>query len=222
MCGRYRLTSVERIEEALEAEELEEFLTPRYNIAPSQKVPIVRQHGGRRTLGLARWGLVPFWARDPSVGLINARSETVLQKPSFRSSFMNRRRCLIPADGFYEWSKLQKVKRPFNLGMADNSLFAFAGLWDSWKSPEGEVVESCTIMTTTPNSLLADLHDRMPVIFPRRHYELWLAAPSSDAKRLTELLVPFEAELMRRYEISTFVNSPKNDTPDCIKPVAAE
>jgi putative SOS response-associated peptidase YedK len=144
MCGRYRLSAVERFEERFETEELEQALNPRYNIAPSQPVPIIRQDDGRRFVALVRWGLVPFWAKDVSIGfkMINARSETAMQKPAFRECFA-KRRCLIPADGFYEWSKPQKVKRPFHFGMADGSVFAFAGMWDSWKSLDGKVIEFC-------------------------------------------------------------------------------
>lgn len=172
---------------------------------------------GHRNVSLARWGLVPFWAKDASISykLINARGETAAQKPAFRQSFAMRR-CLVPADGFYEWSKLQKIKRPFHLGMSDDSLFAFAGVWDAWRSPEGNVLESCTILTTTPNSLVSDLHDRMPVIIPREYYEQWLRAPASEAAKL---LQPFDAALMRRYEVSSLVNNPKNESADCIIPV---
>jgi putative SOS response-associated peptidase YedK len=217
MCGRYRLSTVERFEERFETEELEQALNPRYNVAPSQPVPIIRQDDGRRFVALVRWGLVPFWAKDVSIGfkMINARGETAMQKPAFRQCFA-KRRCLIPADGFNEWSKLQKVKRPFHFGMADDSVFAFAGLWDSWKSSDGQITESCTILTTTPNTLVSDLHDRMPVILPREQYEKWLAASALEASRL---LRPFNAALMRRYEISSLVNSPKNDSADCIAPV---
>jgi putative SOS response-associated peptidase YedK len=219
MCGRYRLSAVERIEEQFEAEQTQE-LCPRYNIAPSQPVPIVRQQGPRRSVAVVRWGLVPFWAKDGSIGykMINARSETVMQRPAFRNCFFTRR-CLIPADGFYEWSKLQKEKRPFHLGMTDNSVFAFAGLWDSWRAPDGIPLESCTILTTTPNSLVADLHNRMPVILPRDQYEMWLSAPPSDAARLANVLKPFDSSLMKRYEVSSLINSPKNDSADCVVPV---
>jgi putative SOS response-associated peptidase YedK len=219
MCGRYRLSAVERIEEQFEAEQISEF-RPRYNIAPSQPVPIVREEAGRRTVAVARWGLVPFWAKDVSIGykMINARSETVIQKPAFRDCF-RARRCLIPADGFYEWSKLQREKRPFHLGMNDDSLFAFAGLWDSWKSADRTPVDTCTILTTTPNSLIADLHNRMPVILPREHYEAWLAAPPSEIASLVNLLLPFDASLMKRYEVASFVNNPRNDSIECVTPM---
>jgi putative SOS response-associated peptidase YedK len=197
MCGRYRLSAVERIEERFEAEQTEE-LHPRYNIAPTQPVPVVRQQDGRRTVSLFRWGLVPYWAKDVSIGsrMINARCESVLEKPAFRSCFA-KRRCLIPADGFYEWLKASPKKRPFHFRMKDDSLFAFAGLWDCWNPPSDTPVESCTILTTAANSLVADLHDRMPVILPREHYAAWLMA-SSEASKLVDFLAPFDADLMRR------------------------
>ena len=216
MCGRYRLLSTEEeVAEFFEAERLEE-LHPRYNIAPSQPVPVLRQVGPGRTISMVRWGLVPSWAKDPSIGsrLINGRSETVLDKPSFREPFAERR-CLVPANGFYEWKKVGQRKQPFHFGMNDGSLFAFAGLWDRWQSPDGTVLESCTILTTTPNQLLQDVHDRMPVILHRNHHDIWLTAPPAERQRLREMLVPFEAELMTRYEVSSIVSSPRNDTPAC-------
>lgn len=203
--------------------ELSEELAPRYNIAPSQQVPIIRQEDGRRSVSTVRWGLVPHWAKDLSIGnrMINARSETITKKPAFRAAF-SRRRCLIPADGFYEWGKTGKTKRPFHFTLKDQSLFAFAGLWDAWQSPDGSIIESCTILTTVANNLAADLPDRMPVILSRQHYALWLTAPFSEAANLADLLVPFDAELMRRYEVSPVVNNPKNDSSDCIKPIHPE
>jgi putative SOS response-associated peptidase YedK len=220
MCGRYRLSQVERIEHALEPEQMFG-LTPRYNIAPTQPVPIVRQDDARRTLAMVRWGLVPFWAKDVCAGsrMINARSETVLEKPTFRDCFA-KRRCLIPADGFYEWMKTGARRRPFHFGMKDDSLFAFAGLWDCWKPSDSVAVESCTILTITANTLVADLHDRMPVILPREHYAVWLGAPPSEAPKVVDLLVPFDPGLMRRYEVSPLVNKPGNDSPDCIVPLS--
>jgi putative SOS response-associated peptidase YedK len=219
MFGRYRLSGTEEVAEFFEAEETEG-LHPRYNIAPSQPVPVIRQVGSGRAIATVRWGLVPFWAKDTSIGyrLINGRSETVLEKPAFRDSFAERR-CLVPADGFYEWKKVDRLKRAFHFGMKDGALFAFAGLWDRWKSPEGTIVESCTILTTTPNELLHDVHDRMPVILHRNHYETWLTAPLVEKRRLRELLVPFEAELMTGYEVSSLVNRPQNDTPACVERV---
>ena len=204
------------VEEYFESASEEEEWAPRYNIAPTQPVATVRQTGAKRILSMMRWGLVPSWASDISMGnrLINGRSETVLQKPAFRDSF-RARRCLIPADGFYEWKKAGKERRPFHFGMKDDSLFAFAGVWDRWKSPAGTWIESCSILTTAPNDLLADVHDRMPVILPQRQYHAWLTAPATEAERLAELLVPYDAPLMRRYAVSALVNKPQNEGPDC-------
>jgi putative SOS response-associated peptidase YedK len=227
MCGRYRLSRrkqvVEEYFESAGEGVSEEEWSARYNIAPTQPVATVRRAGASRILGMMRWGLVPSWATDLSIGaqLINGRSETVLEKPAFRESF-RARRCLIPADGFYEWNKTGKVRQPFHFGMKDGSLFAFAGVWDRWKSVTGQVVESCSILTTTPNQLLADVHDRMPVILPRRHYESWLTAPGSETGRLAELLVPFDASLMKRYAVSSLVNKAQNEMPECAVEVAEE
>jgi putative SOS response-associated peptidase YedK len=194
-------------------------------------VAVVRQDPvePKRQLSGMRWGLIPFWAKDPSIGykMINARAETVAEKPAFREA-LKQRRCLIPADGFYEWKKGNSPtlsptagdkggapKTPFCFTMADDSVFAFAGLWEQWKSPEGKMVETCTIITTTPNALLADVHDRMPAILPGDAYELWLDPGFQKADAVCELLKPFDARLMRRYEVSTRVNSPKYDDAAC-------
>jgi len=225
MCGRYRLSRRKQVVEEYfesasegisEGISEEEEWSPRYNIAPTQPVATVRQDGASRMLSMMRWGLVPSWASDISVGArhINARGETVLEKPAFRDSF-RARRCLIPADGFYEWKKSGKQRQPFHFGMKGDSLFAFAGVWDRWRSPAGQVLESCSILTTAPNELLEDVHDRMPVILPRRHYQTWLTAPAAEAGRLAELLVPFDASLMRRYAVSALVNKAQNEMPEC-------
>jgi putative SOS response-associated peptidase YedK len=222
MCGRYRLSRRKQIvEEYFDAVSEEPDWTPRYNIAPTQPVATVRQAGSRRVLSSMRWGLVPSSATDISIGsrLINGRSETLLEKPAFRESFQDRR-CLIPADGFYEWKKAGRRKQAFHFGMKDDSLFAFAWIWDCWKSPTGHRLESCSILTTAPNDLLHDVHDRMPVILPRRHYEAWLTAPPSEAEGLSDLLVTFDASLMKRYAVSSFVNKPQNDTPECAMEIA--
>jgi putative SOS response-associated peptidase YedK len=170
-----------------------------------------------------RWGLIPFWAKDASVGykMINARAETVATKPAFREA-LKKRRCLIPADGFYEWKKDGKTKTPFCFTMADESLFAFAGLWEQWKNPEGQLVETCSIITTTPNALLADVHDRMPVILPDDAYDLWLDPGFQKTDAICEVLNPFDAKLMRRYEVSSRVNLVKNDDAACAEPVVRE
>jgi putative SOS response-associated peptidase YedK len=176
MCGRYRLSRRKQMIAEYFETDTEVDWEPRYNIAPSQQVGIIRQSPSRpdRHFSLARWGLIPSWASDASISskTINARSETVVTKPAFRDAFSSRR-CLLPADGFFEWRRQGKEKQPFHFGMQDDSLFAFAGLWDRWRDPAGAVIESCSILTTTPNSLLADMHDRMPVILRQESYALW-------------------------------------------------
>jgi putative SOS response-associated peptidase YedK len=217
MCGRYRLSRRKQIvEEYFESASEAEDWSPRYNIAPTQPVATVRQAGASRVLSLMRWGLVPSWATDIKIGnqLINGRSESLLEKPAFRDSF-RQRRCLIPADGFYEWKKDGKQRQPFHFGMKDDAMFAFAGVWDRWKSANGQMLESCSILTTAANELLTGVHGRMPVILPRRHYQSWLTAPATEAERLADLLVPFDASLMIRYPVSSLVNKPQNDVPEC-------
>ena len=198
---------------------------PRYNVAPSQSVGIIRQDPIKpeRLFSRARWGLIPFWAKDPSIGykMINARSETVASKPAFREA-MKSRRCLIPADGFYEWKRTEKSKQPFHFGMNDDSPFAFAGLWERWKDPTGSSVESCSILTTTPNALLADVHDRMPVILASNNYDLWLDPGLKDVNAVTEMLHPYDAHQMKRYPVSALVNMVKNDDADCAAAIRLE
>jgi putative SOS response-associated peptidase YedK len=210
------------VEEYFESASEDEDWSPRYNIAPTQPVATIRQAGNIRILTTMRWGLIPSWAADASIGsrLINGRSETVLEKPAFRDSFQTRR-CLIPADGFYEWKKSGKERQPFHFGMKDGCLFAFAGIWDRWKSPGGHVLESCSVLTTTHNGVLDGVHDRMPVILPQRHYQTWLTAPSTEAKRLADLLVPYDASAMHRYPVSSLVNNPQNEVPECAEEVAS-
>jgi len=226
MCGRYVLTTPGEVLAQIfdtppPPEELSEALVPRYNIAPTQRVPIVRQTAeGPRELALASWGLVPHWAKDPAIGakMINARAETAAEKPSFRDA-LKRRRCLIPADGFYEWKKLDKGKQPWFLRMRDGRPFAFAGLWSQWKNPDGgATLESCAILTTTPNKLTATVHDRMPVILSPPHQERWLDA-AANVSTFTELFSPFPAEQMEAYPVSRRVNSPAHDAPDNLEPV---
>jgi putative SOS response-associated peptidase YedK len=224
MCGRYRLTAKERyIRDHFGLEEDPPW-TPRYNIAPTQPVAAIRQNAKdpKRTFGLLRWGLIPFWAKDPSIGYktINAMSETAAEKPAFRDA-MRRRRCLIPADSFYEWKKIgPKEKQPYNFGMIDDSVFAFAGLWERWRDPAGNFVETCTILTTTPNSLVGDVHDRMPAILSAEAYDLWLDPGVTDATRDIDCLKPFDARLMKKYPVSTRVNRPENDDPECAREVS--
>jgi putative SOS response-associated peptidase YedK len=195
--------------------------TPRYNIAPTQPVPVVRQPANSvRALSLLRWGLIPAWASDPSIGFktINARSETVTTTASFSQPFRSQR-CLIPADGFYEWKRTGRTKQPFCFEVSEGAVFAFAGLWDRWIDPQGKIVETCTILTTTPNALLADFHDRMPVILNPGDFDLWLNSGSTEV--LLRLLRPY-AGPMRWFPVSTRVNHVQNDDADCSLPVEPE
>jgi putative SOS response-associated peptidase YedK len=221
MCGRYRLSRRKQMIEGYFETENEVDWEPRYNIAPSQPVGIIRQDPSKpeRHFSLARWGLIPSWATDASIGFktINARAETVADKPAFRDAFVSRR-CLLPADGFFEWRRSGKEKQPFHFGMQDDSLFAFAGLWERWNDPTGSVIESCSILTTTPNSLLADVHDRMPVILRPENYDLWLDPGFKNVQALAEVLAPFDASRMKSFPVSTRINTVANDDPDCIAP----
>jgi len=196
MCGRYRLSKRKQLIEEYFETGNEVDWEPRYNIAPSQNVGIIRQDPSRprREFSQVRWGLIPYWAKEASIGhkMINARAETAADKPAFREAFKSRR-CLVPADGFYEWMRTGKAKQPFHFGMQDDSLFAFAGIWDRWKDGSGNPVETCSILTTTPNSLLAAVHDRMPVILERDDYELWLDPGFKDLNALSDMLRPFNS-----------------------------
>ena len=198
---------------------------PRYNIAPTQPVPVIRQHPREpiRTLLLLRGGLIPSWAQDPSVGagMINARAETAAVKPAFRES-LESRRCLIPADGFYEWQRNGKTRQPYCFEVGDGELFAFAGLWDRWKNASGNVIETCSILTTTPNAVTSAVHDRMPAILRSDSYDLWLDPAFRDTASVSEMLRPFDARLMRRYPVSMRVNQAQNDDADCAKPPERE
>jgi putative SOS response-associated peptidase YedK len=219
MCGRYRLTAKERwLSEYFNLDPEDVEWAARWNIAPTDEVATIRQdrHGPKRIFAKMRWGLIPYWAKDKSFGAkaINAVSETAAEKPAFKES-MRKRRCLIPADGFYEWKKIGSKKQPYNIGMKDDGLFAFAGLWDRWKDPEGKIIESCTILTTEANPLLKDIHDRMPVIIEKDDYDLWLDPGMTDPDKLTVLLKPFDSQKMRVYPVSSTVSSVKNDGPEC-------
>jgi putative SOS response-associated peptidase YedK len=223
MCGRYRLSRrKELVEEYFGAVSEEYDWIPRYNIAPSQLVVTTRQDARKpvRTLSTMRWGLVPSSAKDPSIGYktINARAESVSTTASFQGPFKSQR-CLVPADGFYEWRRDGKIKQPYCFEVNDGQLFAFAGLWDRWTDPQGNTIESCTILTTTPNSLLADIHDRMPVILSADNFDLWLDPAFRDLASVSRMLRPFEPALMRRYPVSTRLNQVQNDDADCAKPV---
>ena len=212
MCGRYTLiTNIDRIAEAfgvaptLEAQ-------PRYNIAPTQDIVTIVNNGNPH-LSLLRWGLIPAWAKDESIGsrMINARAETLAEKPSFRN-LLRSRRCLAVADGFYEWQGEGKNKTPMYITLQDGQPFAFAGLWDRWKDPDGQEIHSCTIITTEPNELMAPIHNRMPAILRPKAYEDWLNPQLRDDNVLTHLLKPYPSELMTARAVSKLVNNPRNDS----------
>lgn len=224
MCGRFTQTLAgDAIAEAFGLATVPPW-QPRYNIAPTQAIPAILARDdsssvNQRQFKELRWGLIPSWAKDASIGtkLINARSETVAEKPSFRSAF-KQRRCLIAADGFFEWKKAAGKKQPFYFRLVTGEPFAFAGLWERWQPPTGEALETCTILTTTANSLLAEIHDRMPVMLHAADYDRWLDAeqPLAEAQ---SLLRPYEAEAMQSYAVSREMNSPFHDEADCIRPV---
>lgn len=226
MCGRYRLSRRKQLVEEYFGAVSEEYeWGPRYNVAPSQPVLTIRRDAREpiRKLSTMQWGLIPSWSKDSSIGYktINARAETVATTASFRDPFKSQR-CLVPADGFYEWGRNSTSRQPYCIEVNGGELFAFAGLWDRWTNPEGQVIESCTILTTTPNTLLADIHDRMPVILSPDMYDCWLDPAFKNTAYLSELLKPFDAGLMRRYPVSTRVNQVQNDDADCAKPMDHE
>jgi putative SOS response-associated peptidase YedK len=197
---------------------------PSWNVAPTDSLPIVRHNekAGHRTLDMMRWGLIPYWAKDLKIGFstINAMAETVDTKPVFRDAF-KRRRCLVPVDNFYEWKKLgPKEKQPYAIALADHRVMALAGLWENWKSPAEEWVRSFTIITTTPNALCAEIHDRMPVILPPEAWPVWLGEEAGDAERLKALLAPYPAEGMTAWPVDKRVGNVKNNDPELIEPVS--
>lgn len=222
MCGRFSLSASPA--ELATLFDLDNFpeLPARFNIAPTQPVAVVRQahDSTRREVTLMRWGLIPSWAKDISIGsrMINARAETVAEKPSFRAAF-KRRRCLIPASGFFEWQKRADRKQPYFIGMEEQGPFALAGLWEYWEGADGSALETTTILTTTPNDLVKPLHNRMPVILHPQDFSDWLN-PSTRADFLMHLLRPYPAADMIAYPVSTLVNSPANDRPECVEPLS--
>lgn len=222
MCGRYELHTHPAALALAFGLAAPPRALPRYNIAPMQEVPVVRRSpAGVREWMTVRWGLVPRWAKDPTIGsrMINARSETLAEKPSFRTAFRHHR-CLVPADGFYEW-RLNAAghKQPIHIGMKTGAPFAFAGLMERWLSPEGDVLDTCTIVTTQANALLATMHDRMPAIVAAEQYDRWLDTASGD---VNDLFTPYPAEAMTYYPVSTRVNSVRNDDPSLILSVPDE
>jgi len=221
MCGRFTLTvDPGQLQEAFPWAEIPEGIPLRYNIAPSQPAAVLPNDGLNR-VDFYNWGLIPFWAKDPKIGnrLINARAETLAEKPSFRGSFKYKR-CIVLADGFYEWRKEPgtKTKTPMYLRMKNKKPFAFAGLWDTWHSSDGSEIRTFTIITTEPNILVEEIHNRMPVILPKIAYSDWLQEGENDLSLLKSFLHPYPAEEMEAYPVSRYVNSPQNDSPECIIP----
>lgn len=211
MCGRFAQRSdPKRLAKQFGLEEVPN-LEPRYNIAPTQDIPAVRETEDGREMSLYKWGLVPSWAKDTTMGarLINARSETVREKPAFRQAF-KQRRCIIPADGFYEWQRTEGRKQPFFFQMRDELPFGFAGLWEQWKGEEGEAINSCTILTTEANEVLRPVHDRMPVILHPDDYSLWLDHDVRKLEMVEELLRPYSSKEMFGYPVNPAINSPRN------------
>lgn len=221
MCGRFTLIEeLITITDRFEALPLVSEWKPHYNIAPSQPVLAVISEHGKRDLVSMTFGFIPHWAKQKQTGysMINAKAETVSEKPSFRQSFRNKR-CLIPADGFYEWQCTKTGKLPYRFCLKNDALFAFAGIWDSWSNPEGKTINSLAIITTDANVLSRQMHDRMPVILHRKDEALWLDQEVTQPEKLLPLLVPYPADEMKMYRVSPKVNSWRNDSPDCIKPL---
>lgn len=219
MCGRFTLT-IDPVDlaEYFQIDNMDEItFEPSYNIAPSQNILAVINHHGKRKAGYLKWGLIPFWAKDKnSIQLINARAESLHEKPSFKH--LSRRRCLILADSFYEWKKEEKAKKPFRFLLQNEQPFSFAGLWDRWEK-DGKCLTTCTIITTKPNELIEPVHNRMPVILDEEKKNLWLDLNIQSWEKLMPILTTYPAKNMKAYEVSPIVNSPSNNSKKCIEPV---
>jgi putative SOS response-associated peptidase YedK len=224
MCGRFTLTTdLSFLQTRFNLEVANLKLSPRYNIAPTQEVLTVVNHGSRNQGRTMRWGLVPFWAKDATIGsrMINARAETIAENRVFRQVFP-KQRCLVVADGFYEWKTTPTGKAPMRIVLKSGEPFAFAGLWSTWRprdKPDSEPIYSCTIITTIPNALMVPIHNRMPVILSREAESLWLDPALTSSAELRELLIPYSPTEITAYPVSTVVNSPRNNDPACIQPV---
>lgn len=218
MCGRFQLSvKGKQISERFNVEVFDEMYSPSYNCAPSQKLPVITNNDPEK-LNYFKWGLVPFWSSDPKIGfkLINARAENILEKPSFKTAF-SQRRCLIPANGFFEWKKQGKQKIPYRIFLKTEEIFAIAGIWEAWKDAEGTVLNSFSIITTSPNKLMQDIHSRMPVILNQHDEQAWLF--EKDETYLKNLLQPFDASKMDAYQVSSKLNSPANNSSEIIERV---
>ena len=222
MCGRFTLTvNPSDLQDTFSEFSFPANFAPRFNIAPTQPILAI-PNDDKFTADFFIWGLIPMWAKDPEIGnrLINARGETLAEKPSFRGSYRHKR-CLILADGFYEWKTFggRKTKTPYYIHMHDRKPFAMAGLWDHWESPDGSSIKSCAIITTTPNQLMESIHDRMPVIIHPRDYKKWLDSAPQTPENLQPIIKPFSADAMTAYPVSTLVNKTTNDMPDLVTPL---
>jgi putative SOS response-associated peptidase YedK len=221
MCGRYAVTSSpEAIRALFRFDDLPNF-PPRYNIAPTQPIAVVRVEEGKRRFALVRWGFIPSWVKDPKTVslLFNARGETVIDKPAYRAA-MKRRRCLIPADGFYEWQRVGERKQPFYVRGKDGAPLAFAGLWETWTGPNGEEMETAAILTTSANTTLAPIHDRMPVVVPPHAFDLWLNCAGVDAQTAATLITSAPDDVLEAYPVSTAVNRVANNEPTLMEPAS--
>lgn len=221
MCGRFTLTvNPSELDEVFENFTFPQKFAPRFNISPTQPVLAI-PNDAKNKADFFLWGLIPSWSKDPSMAskLINARGETIAEKPSFRGGYKYKR-CLILADGFYEWkaNQNQKTKTPYFIHMKDRNPFAFAGLWDEWHSPDGDSIRTCTIITTEPNELMSSLHNRMPVILEKKDYDAWLDPTPQTDLNLLRLIKPYPTSKMTAHPVSTLVNKPSNDVPECVVP----
>ena len=217
MCGRFSFSPTAKIiEDRFQITIEEAFYQPRYNCAPSQNLAVISNVSPGK-MSFYRWGLIPFWAKDISIGnrMINAKTESITEKPSFRNPF-KKKRCLVLSDGFFEWKKETK-KIPYRITLVDNSLFAMAGIWDTWKSPEGTFIQSFSIITTNANELMQGIHNRMPVILKPEDERVWLK--EADTDKLQDLLKPYPSDEMYAYEVSNLVNNPRNDSPEILMAV---
>ncbi len=221
MCGRFVLFSdLKHIQLAFDLADIKAKIEPSYNIAPTHQVATIVQRADEKSLELMRWGLIPSWAKDDKLGakMINARAETVADKPSFKRALI-KRRCLVIADGFYEWRKEGTRKTPMFIRLKSGELLGFAGLYETWQSPAGETITSCAIITTAANELMQSIHERMPVILSKEDQRAWLDPANQDALPLVALLQPYPSDEMQAYAVSPLVNSPRNNSAECIKPV---
>jgi putative SOS response-associated peptidase YedK len=228
VCGRYvTVSSPALLAERFDVTEIRPLdLEPSYNVAPRADVPVIAERHGERVLDVVRWGLVPFWAKDPKIGdrMINARADRILSSNAFKRPF-ERKRCIVPADGFYEWRAATEpgdTKQPFFIRPADDRPLALAGLWDSWRDAEGRWLRTCTIVTTTANAVVAPLHDRMPVILPEADWAGWLDTGALDVRGARGLLVPAADDVLERHPVSTIVNSARNDGPELVEILPAD